>query len=262
MLAVVPRRGIAFSVVRNKPHYSVSSVDHALHLATLLQQEGALRVTDAAARLGVAPSTAHRLLTTLVYRDFAERLPDRRYGPGKVLRPAAASTAPVDLLRKVSLPFMRQLVEQTGETVSLTVMAGREVRIVATVESSHALRVGDRMGRALPARLASGGKAMLALLPEEVVVALHGDDPDVDPVRLSRELATVRQRGIAINDQLTENGLTAIGMAVRDDSGAPVGAVAVAMPTVRFDSAQLPGWVAAMAATVNRIESAILFADD
>jgi DNA-binding IclR family transcriptional regulator len=59
-------------------------------------------------------------------------------------------------------------------------------------------------------------------------VALHDDDPDADLVSLNRELAPVRQRDSAINDQLTENGLTAIGTAMRDDSGAPRGAVAVA----------------------------------
>lgn len=257
MLEVVPHRGIVFSTVRNKPHYSVSSVDHALHLATLLQQEGALRITDAAARIGVAPSTAHRLLTTLVYRDFAERLPDRRYGPGKVLRSVTASEAPVAQLRRVSLPHMRQLVEQTGETVNLGVLAGAEVRFVATVESGHVLRVGDRMGRVLPARLASCGKAMLALLPRPTVAALYRDDPDVDLARLGRELAAVRKRSFAINDQLTETGLTAVGMAVRDDAGAPVAAVALAMPTVRFDRALLPGWVGAMAAAVSRIEAAL-----
>jgi DNA-binding MarR family transcriptional regulator len=64
--------------MKNKPAYGIDSVDHALHLATVLQQEGPLRVTDAAQRLGVAPSAAHRLLAMLVYRDFAEQDVDRR----------------------------------------------------------------------------------------------------------------------------------------------------------------------------------------
>jgi IclR family acetate operon transcriptional repressor len=67
--------------VKNKPPYAIESVDHALVLAQLLQQEGSLRVTDAAERLGVSRSTAHRLLAMLVYRDFAEQTDDRRYRP-------------------------------------------------------------------------------------------------------------------------------------------------------------------------------------
>ena len=52
--------------MKNKPAYAIDSVDHALHLVQLLQHEGPLRVTDAAERLDVSRSTAHRLLAMLV----------------------------------------------------------------------------------------------------------------------------------------------------------------------------------------------------
>ncbi|GAA4094882.1 IclR family transcriptional regulator [Actinomadura miaoliensis] len=243
--------------MRNKPPYALNSVDHALQLAALLQQEGPLRVTDAAERLGVAASTAHRLLAMLVYRDFAERLPDRRYGPGKVLRPAETSEAPVALLRRAGIPEMRRLVDQTQESVNLMVLAGTEVRFVATVESPQILRVGDREGRCLPAHLTSGGKAILsALTPEELAAFYEGVD-DIDLPRLRRELTLVRKRGFAINHQLTETGLTAIGTAIKDDHGRPLAGLSLALPTARFDRDTLPTWVNALSATALRIEGAL-----
>ncbi|MFV0464402.1 MAG: helix-turn-helix domain-containing protein, partial [Nostocoides sp.] len=45
--------------MKNRPVYAIDSVDNALMIALLLQQEGALRVTDAAERLGISRSTAH-----------------------------------------------------------------------------------------------------------------------------------------------------------------------------------------------------------
>ena len=51
--------------MKNKPAYAITSVDHALQLATVLQVEGPLTVSEAAERLGVARSTAHRLLSML-----------------------------------------------------------------------------------------------------------------------------------------------------------------------------------------------------
>ena len=63
----------------------VESVDRALVLLTALRDGEVLSVTDAAARLGVAPSTAHRLLTSLVHRDFAFQDRDRRYRRGPAL---------------------------------------------------------------------------------------------------------------------------------------------------------------------------------
>jgi IclR family acetate operon transcriptional repressor len=116
-------------------------------------------VTDVAARLGVSASTTHRLLEMLVYRDFAEQLPDRRYGSGPVLRRGTTPEASVAPLRAVALPHLQGLVDALGETANVMVLAGADVRFVATVECDHVLRVGDRTGRVLPARLSSGGKA-------------------------------------------------------------------------------------------------------
>src|SRR3954447_21555944 len=106
--------GIAFSAVKNRPPYAIASVDAALLLATLLQQEGPTRITDAAERLGVSRSTAHRLLGMLVYRDFAERWRARRYGPGPLMRGGALPREPVAGLGEAALPHLRRLVEQLG----------------------------------------------------------------------------------------------------------------------------------------------------
>ncbi|WP_264004665.1 helix-turn-helix domain-containing protein [Mycolicibacterium sphagni] len=53
------------------PTYVIGSVGNALHLLQALRDGGALRLTDAARELNVAPSTAHRLLSMLVNRGFA-----------------------------------------------------------------------------------------------------------------------------------------------------------------------------------------------
>lgn len=255
--------------MRNKPPYAIGSVDHALHLAQVLQQEGPLRVTDAAEQLGVSRSTAHRLLAMLVYRDFAEQIEDRRYRAGPALRPTEVSEAPVALLRRVAQPHLHALVERAEETANLVVLAGTEVRFLATVECDRVLRVGDRAGLALPAHLASGGKVLLAALGEEELERLYGTGEPPDPQgsrelpgqqaarpgpgRLRRELALVRKRGFAVNDGLTETGLTAVGMAVHDPEGRPVAAVSLAAPTARFGQDVLPVWVAAISAAATAI---------
>ena len=155
--------------MQNQPTYSIASVDRALHLATILQQEGPLRVTDVAERLGVSESTAHRLLAMLVYRDFARQQADRRYSVGPVLQPSAPYEAPVELLRDVALPYLRRLCDQVEESVNLLARAGRQMRFIATVETRRALRVGDRTGKALPLHLISGGRAILAAMkPAEI----------------------------------------------------------------------------------------------
>lgn len=232
--------------MKNKPVYSIDSVDHALHLATLLLHEGPLRVTEAAERLGVARSTAHRLLAMLVYRDFAEQDEDRRYVAGPVLRGAAAPE-PVADLRRVALPHLRDLAGRTGESVNLTVVVGDQARFIASVESTRVLRVGDREGRTLPAHLTSGGRAILAARPESEVAALC---PEAD----LRDLRRVRRQGFAVNDQATEAGVTAIGRAVTAPDGTVVAAVSIAMPTARYRRDRLGEWATELATTAQSIE--------
>jgi DNA-binding IclR family transcriptional regulator len=63
---------------RATPAYRLSSVDHALELLLLFRSRPALRVSEVAAELDVARSTAHRLLGMLVYRQFAVQDPVTR----------------------------------------------------------------------------------------------------------------------------------------------------------------------------------------
>lgn len=248
-----PQEGIGFSAVKNKPAYAIASVDSALLLASLLQQEGAMRVTDVAARLGVSVSTAHRLLGMLVYRDFAEQLPDRRYAAGPVLRRGPVQQASVARLREVALPHLRRLAETVGETANAMVLAGADVRFVATVESDQVLRVGDRTGRTLPAHLSSGGKAVLATLGDDEVAALLEPLEQGAAARVLRELRTVRRRGFAVNDQETEAGLTAVGLAVPAAGGFTGAALSVAAPSARYSRDRLPVWGSALAHAADAI---------
>lgn len=232
--------------MKNAPSYSIASVDSALQLATALQVEGSLSVSEAAERLGVARSTAHRLLAMLVYRDFAEQLPDRRYGPGPVLR-GSLPQAPVARLREVALPHLRRVVDATGETANVMVLAGSDVRFVGTVECDHILRVGDRTGRTLPVHLSSGGKAVLATLDGAQVADVLGALDDATVAKLDRELRTVRRRGFAVNDQETEAGLTAVGVAVPPAGGFTGAALSLAAPSARYSRDRLPIWGSALA---------------
>lgn len=235
--------------MKNKPAYSIESVDHALRLAVMLQQEGPMRVAEVAERLGVARSTAHRLLAMLVYRDFAEQDDERRYVAGTVLRPADPGV-PVARLREVALPVLRKLMNRCGETVHLMMLAGTEIRFIASAECDAVLRVGDREGRVLPAHLASGGQAMLAALPDTEIDRRYAD-AGVDVTVLGRELRKVRRNGFAINNQRTETGLTALGRAL---PGARL-ALSIAMPTARYDRLRIPEWVNDLAATAADLEA-------
>jgi DNA-binding IclR family transcriptional regulator len=248
--------------MKNQPAYAISSVDHALLLATALQLEGPLTVSEAAGRIGVARSTAHRLLSMLCYRDFAVQGEDRRYRCGPVLALAGSSGSHSARLRAVALPRMRELTGAVRETTNLTVLAGDQARFIACVECNQVLRVGTREGMAFPAHLTSGGPVMLADLPRAELDELYAESRWHDRAQqrpsmptLRRQLALVRERGFAVNDERTEKGLVAVGCPVRPPGGRAQAALSVSMPAARFSRSLLPHLVRELAAAAAAIES-------
>jgi DNA-binding IclR family transcriptional regulator len=247
-------------VVQKKPSYALGSVDKALQLIQTLRDTGSLRLVDAAMELEVSPSTAHRLLAMLVYRGFAIRDDQRSYLPGPSMgeRPVLASSTL--RLKNLVQPHLELLSEETGETANLMIRVGMNVRFLSTVESRNILRVGDRRGAVLPARSASGGKALLAELDESLLRRLfRTPEGDVDEgfEALTAELDAVRRQGFASNFEATEDGVCAIGAALHDKTTG-VAAISVSLPASRLDNAAKEGLIAAVLSARRSIEADLL----
>ncbi|MDO5533328.1 MAG: IclR family transcriptional regulator [Propionibacteriaceae bacterium] len=245
---------------KDRPAYAIASVDHALRLAALLQLEGATTVTDAATHLGVAPSTAHRLLAMLVYRDFAVR-EGRRYRVGPLLAQPGQATGAMGPLREAALGPMTRLMEAFDETVNLMVLTRRLVRFIAEVEGTRALRVGHRAGMVFPAHRTTGGLAILAERSDDEVAALYADPEEGEEVPdfhvLFPRLESVRQQGFALNHGLSEKGVLALGVALHDEEGDPIASLSLAMPSSRFEPHLVRPMVAALRAASREVEAAL-----
>jgi DNA-binding IclR family transcriptional regulator len=248
--------------LKTPPPYAITSVDHALRIATMLQLEGALSVSQVSERLGVARSTAHRLLAMLVYRDFAVQDDDRVYHPGPVLELAAHSQSRASRLRAAALPHLERLVNAVDESANVTVRTGDSVRFIASVECRQALRVGSREGTVFPAHRTTGGLLLLAELPtaevqrvyaEERYAERPGERPDL--AKLRKELARVRRAGFALNQGRSERGVVAVGVPLRDADGTAIAALSVSMPSVRYDRHELPALVATLHLAAGAIEA-------
>ncbi|SNS61545.1 transcriptional regulator, IclR family [Streptosporangium subroseum] len=281
--------------MKNKPSYALDSVDNALLLVQMLRDQGRLRVRQAAEDLGIAPSTAHRLLAMLVYRDFARQDEHRCYVPGPGLSAHLVGESAAQRLRRALLPSMDALCDRVGETVNLMVRVGTQTRFLASVESTQTLHIGDRRGTILPAALSSGGKALLAELDLEELANLYleggaealtrpvGDAPEdttarttptttspppaqargeekLSSVRFHRfasELNVIRERGYGFNLEETESGVSAIGRCVLDATGEAVAAIVIAVPSVRFTKDRIPGLVAELRRTTEHARLAL-----
>jgi DNA-binding IclR family transcriptional regulator len=226
---------------------SNSSVDNALRLLHLVAERKVLRVAEAAETLGTARSTAHRLLTALRRHGFVvQDKPNGVYRPGPALTElGVAAIGGIDI-RRVARPVLEDLRERTLETISLSLLEGRDVRFIDCVESPRAVRVGSRTGVVLPANCTAGGKSLLAAMSAADLNRRYAghDLPARTPSSIAdrdallAELAEIRRTGYALNREEGESGICAVGAAILDLTGAPLSAIAAVVPAGRMPTAE------------------------
>ena len=230
--------------VPKAPAYPIESVDNALRLLRLLRDQTQVRVSDASRSIGVARSTAHRLLAMLQHHGFVRQdAESRAYVAGPALFDFALAMLRDRDIRSHARPVLEALSRETGETVHLIALQARDVLFLDCVESTKAVRVGNRTGLVLPAHCTSAGKVLLAALPAEQWRQLYPDErlPGLTRrsirtrTRLIRELAAVRRRGYATNVGETEDEIGSIGVLVRDRQRSPRAALSVAVPLSRLN---------------------------
>jgi DNA-binding IclR family transcriptional regulator len=234
-----------------KARTRLSSVANALRLLKAFSDEHAeIGVSDLARRLGLAKSTVHRLASTLLEEGVLEQsAEDGKYRLGLALFELGALVRRKMDFTAAARPFLRMLMEKTGETAHLAILDHGSVLYMITHESQQAIRVSSSAGTRAPAHGTAVGKALLAFQPEEWIerVVSHGlpaSTPNTitDAKILRRELAAVRARGYAIDDEESEIGLRSMAAPIRADSGHVVAAISVAGPAHRVARKTLLQW--------------------
>lgn len=192
---------------------------------------GQLRLVDLHNRLGLAKSTARRLLVGLVEVGFAAVDDDGRFTLGERL--IGLTNADAGAITATFASALRQVAEATGETVDLSVLRGGQMWFIDQIESGHRLRAVSAVGMRFPLHATANGKAALALLDEaEVADTLARIDP-AQARRIRSEFAEIRSTGVAFDRDEHTVGISAAGIARRVSSGNIV-AISVPAPTERF----------------------------
>lgn len=209
-------------------------------LECLGNSDGPMGVVALAAEIGVAQATAHRLLKTLIQRGWVTQDEERRYALGiavlrlgePALRQVASTTA----------PFLREVVQVTGETSNLAVLEGDSVVYVAQVPSPQRLRTFAEVGHRVALHSTAVGKVLLAELPpdaaaarvERLELAPRTSRTITEPKRLLREIQIIRGQGFAVDDGEESDGVRCIAVPVRDGDGRCDFALSVSGPASRL----------------------------
>jgi DNA-binding IclR family transcriptional regulator len=237
------------------PQYPIESVDNALKLLLLLGEQPQIRLSEATQYLGVASSTAHRLLAMLTYRGFVRQDPvSKAYLPGPALTSVAFAIFGRIDVQRTATPIMRGLSERLRETVHVGMLDGANVRFVAAVDGPTAVRVASRLGRTMPAHCTSTGKALLAQLSEPELRQLLPQQKleRITPHSIGRrteleaELSRVRERGYAVNREESEEGVASVAVPIPTRAPGLRLALNAAAPQNRLDSSRYPTVAAAL----------------
>jgi IclR family KDG regulon transcriptional repressor len=227
-----------------------------------------LTAADLSRRLGFHKSSLHRLLVTLQQRGYIDRTDDDRYCLGlRVLTLASSLLNDLDL-RRIGLPYLRQLSSQVHETVHLVMLdrSQDEVVTLERIEGKSELSLRTRIGSRRPLYCTGVGKAMLAFLEHEVFARVVENglkevtaQTITDPGCLASELQNVRMRGYALDDEEYTIGVRCLAAPVFDYRGDVVGAVSVAAPAFRTSIADLVAVADPVTATATQISERLGF---
>jgi IclR family transcriptional regulator, acetate operon repressor len=227
----------------------VQSLTRALTLLeAIARSHGGLPLTELAQTVGLPPSTAHRLLTTLererfVYFDAVASI--WQIGvEAFVVGNAFVRTRDVHMMAK---PHMHRLMEDSSETVNLYVADEGEAVCIGQVECRQVMRAIARPGGRVKMHCSGAGKAILAWLAERdvgKVLERHGlpratERTLATPKSLRADLEQVRHRGYAVDDEEHAVGLRCVAAPILNEHGAPLAGLSVSGPTARIPDHRL-----------------------
>ena len=217
---------------------SLKSVGSALDVLECFATDGDLGVSDVARRLGVAKSTAHRILSTLCSRGFVEQSPETGlYRLGLHIYELGQLAQARNGLRHAALPTVRQVAAQTGHTTNFGIPDGSDVVFVERIEVGAGGRLLSHAGRRYPAHTTSSGKVLCAYNPVVLEARLRaGFPPRVSHTvrsaeQFQRMMEQVRREGYAISRDESFDGAVSVAAPVLKND------VAVASISV-FDTAE------------------------
>ncbi|KQS83549.1 MULTISPECIES: IclR family transcriptional regulator [unclassified Rhizobium] len=227
---------------------SVQVLDRSLTLLDLVASSDGAVLTELSDKSGMAPSTVHRLLTSLAGHGMVTH--DAETGAWTIGLKAFEIGNAFLRFRKlgtISRPFLKQLMERSGETANIGIEDGGDVVFISQVESHAPMRAFFRPGRRGPIHASGIGKAILSTWPDGDIERLLSPRPlarftektrDSLP-KLLADLAIIRARRWSIDDEEHTLGMRCLAAPIFNEYGEAIAGISISGPAVRLPDATL-----------------------
>jgi IclR family acetate operon transcriptional repressor len=227
----------------NPVRSSVQVLDRSLKLLDLVASADGAALTELSDQSGMAPSTVHRLLTSLANHGMVTH--DSETGAWTIGLKAFEIGNAFLRFRKlgtISRPFLKQLMEHSGETANIGIEDGGDVVFISQVESHAPMRAFFRPGRRGPIHASGIGKAILStwdnagierLLTPRPLARFTEKTRDTLPMLLT-DSETIRTRGWSIDDEEHTLGMRCLAAPIFNEYGEAIAGISVSGPAVRL----------------------------
>lgn len=223
-------------------------LDRSLALFSLVADRDGSTLTDLADETGLAPSTIHRLLTSLSSHGMVAHDPDTgEWTIGVRAFEIGNAFLRFRKLGTISRPFLKRLMEESGETANIGIEDDGDVVFISQVESHAPMRAFFRPGRRGPSHASGIGKAILSTWSDTEIAKtlggktlMHFTGRTLDTVpALIRNIQEIRNRGWSIDDEEHTLGMRCIAAPLFNEYGEAIGGISISGPSVRIDDDRL-----------------------
>jgi IclR family KDG regulon transcriptional repressor len=233
------------TVETTETKHSIQVIERMMKLLdALAKHEEPVSLKRLAHLTGLHPSSAHRILASMVEGRIVDRVEPGTYRLGlKLLDLGNLVKARIDV-RQEALGPMQQLHAELGETVNLIMRQGDEIVYVERTASGTAMmRAIQIIGTRAPLHVTAVGKVFLAEEGDEACLAYarrtglppYTQNTFSDPNKLLAELARIRAQGYAFDNEEAEKGVCCVGAGIYDADRHVVAGLSISVPTERIN---------------------------
>ena len=219
------------------------AVDRAADLLVeVLKSEKPVTFSYLTNKSGLAKGTASRLISALERNGLLQRNKKGEIETGITINQFASRISSISRLVSKLQPLMRQIGNETGETISLAISGNDAVENIAQIDAKYLLSSRNWIGQKVPFHASAAGKVLLAFQNidiSKIKLDKLTNSTIVSKADLENEISKVRNNNYAVIIDELEMGLVAISVPVKNETGEVIAALSVSGPSARLNQQKI-----------------------
>lgn len=230
----------------SETRYTIRSIRRAILILNSLDKEKeGLTLSELSKKLNISKTTIFRILLNLKDEKFVtkEQYTNKYYLGRKIFELGYRTTQKNDL-RKIALPYMKELQIITKESISLDIRYDEYRVAIEKIDSMLTVTHIIKLGKQRPLYAGAAGKVILAFLPKEKLIEIINrtnfiklaENTIIDPVTLLKELEKIRKDGYATSFKEIIPDAASVAVAIFDKNKKVIASMCIAGPITRFNN--------------------------